>query len=193
MKQLYDTTKKYGKSERPVKDKEDKKHIVTNLNTLQSILENRTIFSYHQKTINNDMEYSDYNSRNYDFNIDKEINNIEFITIQSSNEIPSTSHIQMDDINTPSYYLSHSISSPSSSSQQNNIDIEINHEKQWKMNEKSNNLLNKKCNSIKNKSKLLHNQVLLTEEIRIQDFFLALAICNTAVVSVTKNTPTMVS
>ncbi|CAH8535998.1 unnamed protein product [Schistosoma haematobium] len=161
------------------------KHIVTNLNTLQSILENRTIFSYHQKTINNDMEYSDHSSRNYYFNTDKEINNIEFITIQPSNEIPSTSHIQMDDTNTPSYYLSHSISSPSS--QQNNLNIE----KQSKMNEKSDHLLNEKCNSIENKSKPLDNQVLLSEEIRIQDFFLALAICNTTVVSVTKNTPTM--
>ncbi|CAH8540005.1 unnamed protein product [Schistosoma haematobium] len=161
------------------------KHIVTNLNTLQSILENRTIFSHHQKTINNDMEYSDYSSRNYYFNTDKEINNIEFITRQQSNEIPSTSHIQMDHTNTSSYYLSHSISSPSF--QQNNLNIE----KQSKMNEKSNNLLNEKCNSIENKSKPLDNQVLLTEEIRIQDFFLALAICNTTVVSVTKNTPTM--
>ncbi|RTG83244.1 phospholipid-translocating ATPase [Schistosoma bovis] len=166
------------------------KHIVTNLNTLQSILENRTIFSHHQKTINNDMEYSDYSSRNYYFNTDKEINNIEFITKQQSNEIPSTSHIQMDHTNTSSYYLSHSISS-SSSFQQNNIDIEINHENQWKINEKSNNLFNEKCNSIENKSKPLYNQILLTEEIRIQDFFLALAICNTTVVSVTKNTPTM--
>ncbi|CAI2727712.1 unnamed protein product [Schistosoma spindalis] len=148
------------------------KYTVTHLNTLQSILENRTIFSSHQKMYNNDMEYSDHSSRNYFIN-----------TIQQSNEIPSTSHSQMDNNNNNNTATATNITSPYSIAlpQQNlcnNLDIEINHEKQWKTNEKYN-------------SMEINSRILLSDEIRIQDYFLALAICNTAVVSVTKNTPTM--
>ncbi|CAH8538603.1 unnamed protein product [Schistosoma rodhaini] len=127
------------------------KHIITSLNTLKSILENRTVFSYHQKTINNDMEYSDHSSRNY-FIHENKTNHIDFTTVQKSNDIPSTSHTKIDNV----------------------VDENID-----------------RRNSTEIKSRTFHNQFLLSEETRIQDYFLALAICNTAVVSVTKNTPTL--
>ncbi|TNN12766.1 putative phospholipid-transporting ATPase VD, partial [Schistosoma japonicum] len=174
-------------------------HTVRQLNTLRNLLENRTVFSCHQKTIHNELHSTDVNSKK--ISSSEKVNNK---SIQQSNAIPSTSHTKI--INDYSPYLTNhrtSLSSSSSSSSRttstsqhlrNEADFQRCDGKQQNNKELSYttmNMNNNQCTSTGHKSRKNSNRYLLTDETRIQDYFLALAICNTAVVSVTKNTPTL--
>ncbi|KAK4471174.1 hypothetical protein MN116_005567 [Schistosoma mekongi] len=183
-------------------------HTITKLNTLRNLLENKSIFAYHHKTIHNDeFHFTEDNSKKVSSL--KQLNNK---SIQQSNSIPSTSHNNMDNDDFSSYLTNHrtssssssslsssssSLSSSSSSSSKQHLHIDADFQryesKQQENNEELSNTTNNNhyTSTVHESQKNSSNRYLLTDEIRIQDYFLALAICNTAVVSVTKNTSTL--
>ncbi|CAH8533182.1 unnamed protein product [Heterobilharzia americana] len=151
-------------------------HTITKLNVLKPILDNGTIFSLHQIIINNDMNCHRVNSDKL-FIPEISIHKLNLNAIKLTDEIIPIYPIQNDN---NSYSYISADNNMLSSQRYLQVRQQINSNSQQQNDDITN------VNEFKK-----HYQHLTSETIRVQDYFLALAICNTAVVSVTKNTPTL--
>ncbi|CAH8845869.1 unnamed protein product [Trichobilharzia szidati] len=191
-------------------------HITTKLSTLKSLLENETIFSIHQKIIHNNINTpttttaaGNNNNNNNNSVITDSDNSIlsdnmlhnhdnTSMMMQSNSGVPFVTCMH-NDANSCLFTKNHLLSpkryqqneqhqaggSSHRNDQQNYCHCHCQQQNPSKSQYHDNN------NNNNNKRTQSFYHPMLTDETRIQDFFLALAICNTAVVSVTKNTPTL--
>ncbi|CAH8510814.1 unnamed protein product [Heterobilharzia americana] len=151
-------------------------HTITKLNVLKPILDNGTIFSLHQIIINNDMNCHRVNSDKL------------FIPEISIHKLNSNA-IKLTDEIIPIYPIQNDNNSYSYISADNNM---LSSQRYLQVRQQINSNSQQQNDDITNVNEFKkHYQHLTSETIRVQDYFLALAICNTAVVSVTKNTPTL--